>query len=101
MERRCDGQAMPGQCTVASAPGWRFPAPLARLETQRPSTCLHAARAPPITDGVLSRAQRARYRLCWQERLARNARLSTAGSVTIRMFGVPDAFAALLRLRAS
>jgi hypothetical protein len=57
-----------------------------------------AAASPPIADVILSRAQRARYRLCWQERLARNARVSTAGPVTIRVFGVPAAFAALLGL---
>ena len=57
-----------------------------------------AATSPPIADVILSRAQRARYRLCWQERLARNARSSTAGPVTIRLFGVPAAFAASLGL---
>ena len=57
-----------------------------------------AAASPPIADAILSRAQRARYRLGWQERLARNARGSTTGPVTIRMFGVPAAFAAALGL---
>ena len=57
-----------------------------------------AAASPPIADVILSRAQRARYRLGFQERLARNARVSTAGPVTIRVFGVPAAFAALLGL---
>jgi hypothetical protein len=46
----------------------------------------------------LSRAQRAHYRLSWQERLARNARTPTAGPVTIKLFGVPEAFAAFLGL---
>jgi hypothetical protein len=57
-----------------------------------------AAASPPLADMILSRAQRARSRLCWQERLARNARGSTAGPVTIRVFGVPAAFAASLGL---
>jgi len=57
-----------------------------------------AAASPPSADVILSRAQRARYRLGWQERLARNARGSTAGPVTIRLFGVPAAFAASLGL---
>jgi hypothetical protein len=57
-----------------------------------------AAASPPIADVILPRAQRARYRLCWQERLARNARVSTAGQVTIRVFGAPAAFAASLGL---
>jgi hypothetical protein len=47
---------------------------------------------------ILSRAQRAHYRLSWQERLARNARVSTSGQVTIRLFGVPEAFAISLGL---
>jgi hypothetical protein len=46
----------------------------------------------------LSRAQRAHYRFSWQERLARNARAPTAGSVTFKLFGVPEAFAAFLGL---
>jgi hypothetical protein len=57
-----------------------------------------AAASPPIADVILSRTRRARYRLCWQERLARNARVSTDGQVTIRLFGVPTAFAASLGL---
>jgi len=57
-----------------------------------------AATSPPGASVIVSRAQRARYRLSWHERLARNARLSTAGPVTIRVFGVPAAFAVLLGL---
>jgi hypothetical protein len=56
------------------------------------------AASPPIAEVILSRAQRARYRLSWQERLARNARVAAAGPVTIRMFGVPAAVAAALGL---
>ncbi len=57
-----------------------------------------AATPPPLRDVILSRAQRARSRLGWLERLACNARRSTAGPVTIRVFGVPAAFAASLGL---
>src|SRR5579875_3108067 len=57
-----------------------------------------AVASPPIADVILSRAQRARYRLSWQARMARNAGGSTAGPVTIRVFGVPAAFAASLGL---
>ncbi len=57
-----------------------------------------AAASPPIAAAILSRAQRARYRLGWHERLARNARGSTAEPVTIRLFGVPATFAASLGL---
>jgi hypothetical protein len=55
-----------------------------------------AAASPPRADAILSRAPRAR--LGWQERLARNARGSTAGPGTIRRFGVPTAVAASLGL---
>jgi hypothetical protein len=50
---------------------------------------------PPV---ILSRAQRAHYRLSWQERLARNARTITAGHVTIKLFGIPVTFATWLGL---
>ncbi len=51
-----------------------------------------------ITSAPFSRAQRAHYRLAWAERLARNARPLTAERVTIRLPGVPEAFAAFLGL---
>lgn len=47
---------------------------------------------------LLSRAERAHYRLDWQARLVRNARVSTSGQVTIRLFGVPERFATSLGL---
>jgi hypothetical protein len=53
---------------------------------------------PAKAPAILSRAQRAHARLCWQERLDRNARPPTAGRVRILLFGVPDAFAAFLGL---
>ena len=56
------------------------------------------AASPPTTDVILSRAQRAHSRLSWAERLARNARPEIAGQVTIRLFGVPAAFATSLGL---
>src|SRR5579885_2515455 len=53
--------------------------------------------SPPTTaQAILSRAQRAHSRLCWQERLARHARAPTAGSITIKLFGIPAPFAAWL-----
>ena len=58
-----------------------------------------AALSPPaLQERLLSRAQRAHYRLSWSERLARNARSPTSGQVTIRLFGIPDQFAASLGL---
>ena len=53
---------------------------------------------PAISPAPLSRAQRAHYRLSFQERLARNARAPTASRVTIRLFGVPEGFATSLGL---
>src|SRR5258708_5820909 len=57
-----------------------------------------ATASPPPADVILSRAQRAHARLSWETRLARNARVPTANQVTIRLFGVPPAFATLLGL---
>ncbi len=54
--------------------------------------------APPTAEAILSRAQRAHARLSWAERFARNARVPTAGRVTISLFGVPDDFAPRLSL---
>jgi len=49
-------------------------------------------------DGVQTRAQRAHYRLNWQQRMARNARPSSAPVLTITIYGLPDAFAQYLRV---
>lgn len=57
-----------------------------------------ATAAPGTVDVTLSRAQRARARLSWQERLARNAHLSATGYVSIKLFGVPATFATTLGL---
>ena len=107
-------EAAPGECAAASAPGGFRTAALARLEPQSTPARLHAARATPThrgesvatcrrfasrtADVILSRAQRAHSRLSWEERLARNARPPTAGQVTIKLFGIPEAFAASLGL---
>jgi hypothetical protein len=55
-----------------------------------------AVASPRQADVILSRAQRAHSRLSWAERLARNARDPTAGQVTIKLFGIPERFAASL-----
>ncbi len=59
-----------------------------------------AAASPPPTDVILSRAQRAHTRLSWETRLARNARSTAAGPVSITLFGIPHAFARWLDLSA-
>ncbi len=62
------------------------------------------AQGPPrqssLEPAILSRAQRARFRLSWAERLRRNASVPGNGPVRIKLFGVPDQFAGLLGLRA-
>jgi hypothetical protein len=66
-----------------------------RLEVQsEPAHSADPAGSPP----PLSRAQRAHYRLSWQERLARNARAPTAGRITLKLFGIPEGFATWLGL---
>src|SRR5947209_8856641 len=69
------------------------------LRQQRIEVCLSPPAASPAgMDAILSRAQRAHARLSWTERLVRHARPATAGHVTIKLFGVPAAFATSLGL---
>jgi hypothetical protein len=55
------------------------------------------AQPPPARP--LSRAQRAHWRLSWAERLARNAASSASPSVSITLFGIPEAFAEVISLK--
>jgi hypothetical protein len=71
---------------------------LVRHQRMEMSLSPPATASPLITQGVLSRTQRAHSRLSWQERLARNARLPAVGQVTIKLFGIPATLAALLGL---
>jgi hypothetical protein len=57
-----------------------------------------APSALPLPVRLLSRAERAHWRLSWAERLARNARPKAASDVSIKLFGIPDAFATALGL---
>jgi len=68
-----------------------------RIEVSLPPPAIVS---PGLANVILSRAQRAHSRLSWQERLARNARASPSGQVTIRLFGVPEHFAIALGLAA-
>ena len=67
---------------------------------QRVEVHLEPPGKPPIAPSppVLSRPKRAHFRLDWQERFARNGRASDARQVTIKLFGVPHAFALWLGL---
>lgn len=73
------------------------------LRHQRVEVTLEQVTAPQAhsKEVILSRAQRAHYRLSWYERLARNARAPTACRPTITLFGVPDTFATFLGLSTS
>jgi hypothetical protein len=60
--------------------------------------------APPVQSSpirLISRAERAHYRLSWAERLSSNARPKNAPDVSIKLFGIPDAFATALGLRTA
>jgi len=54
-----------------------------------------------LAPASLSRAQRAHYRLDWSLRLTRNARVPTAGRITLKLFGIPEALAVSLGLAAA
>jgi len=53
---------------------------------------------PAPAPAILSRAQRAHCRLCWQERFTRNQATSTTARCTITLFGMPERFATSLGL---
>ena len=65
------------------------------LEVQmEPAFLRTAASSPPLR----SRAQRAHYRLAWDERLARNARDAPTDRITLILFGIPQHLATFLGL---
>jgi len=57
------------------------------------------AASPTNAEVILSRAQRAYFRLSWETRLARNVSSTAAGQVTIKLFGVPEQFAEVIGLK--
>jgi hypothetical protein len=66
-----------------------------RLEIQMtPALPSTGACSPPM----ISRAQRAHYRLSWDERLARNARTEAVERITLTLFGIPERLAIFLGL---
>jgi hypothetical protein len=56
---------------------------------------------PLSTSSPFSRAERAHWRLSWHQRLARNARLSSAPPVEITVYGLSPVFAQALGLRVA
>ena len=69
-----------------------------RVEVTLPQVTPPSPHGPQV---ILSRTQRAHYRLSWKERLARNARGPTTTPPTIKLFGVPKPFAIFLGLAAA
>ncbi len=69
-----------------------------RLDIQQEQGLSTSSDATPAS---LSRAQRAHYRLNWSLRLARNARVPTAGRITLKLFGIPEAVTSSLGLSAA
>ena len=66
-----------------------------RLEIQRELALPRTVASSPPT---ISRAERAHYRLSWDERLKRNARTDQADRISLILFGIPDRLAAFLGL---
>src|SRR3989441_6963279 len=56
---------------------------------------------PPSTPSPFSRAERAHWRMTWQQRLARNARSPSAPPVEITVYGLSPVFAQALGLRVA
>jgi len=54
--------------------------------------------AQPPSARPFTRTQRAHYRLSWTQRLARNATPQASPSLSITLFGIPDAFAQAIGL---
>ncbi len=59
------------------------------------SVTLEEMEAPkePLDGAVQTRAQRAHYCLNWQQRMARNARLSSSSPLEVTLHGLPATFA--------
>lgn len=57
------------------------------------SSQLSPPRGPCATEKILTRAERAHWRLSWQQRLARNARPSDASRLVVTLHGLPATFA--------
>ncbi len=61
----------------------------------------HPFHHPPSTPSPFSRAERAHWRMTWQQRLARNARSPSAPPVEITVYGLSPVFAQALGLRVA
>lgn len=57
------------------------------------SSPLSPSQGPCATEKILTRAERAHWRLSWSQRLARNARLADAPRLVVTLHGLPVTFA--------
>jgi hypothetical protein len=76
-----------------------YPAKMAESDPQRNSK-LDGKLHPPMrssttmsSEAILTRAERAHWRLSWEQRLARNARPSNAPRFVVTLHGLPATFA--------
>jgi hypothetical protein len=71
-----------------------------RLHRQHLEVQMESGSALPlsVSPPTISRAERAHYRLSWDERLACNARTEAAQRITLTLFGIPDRLATFLGL---
>ncbi len=69
-----------------------------RLEIQMEPALPRIGASSPA---MISRAERAHYRLSWAERLARNARTDQADQIALTLFGIPERVATFLGLPAT
>jgi len=106
MEREGHSQTAPGEHPASSPLSRLCSAPLARLAPTAPAARLHLEiqmesalkRTAAASSPTISRAERAHFRLSWDERLARNARIDQAERMTLTLFGIPDRLATFLGL---
>jgi hypothetical protein len=97
------GEDAPGQLPLAPVVWKDWPRCRIRrawLKVVRSETvCLESSASlapPPVTSrtsDIFTRAQRAHWRLSWEQRLARNARLSNAPRLVVTLHGLPATFA--------
>ena len=108
----CEGERTPPVASLAPPPtlapvlwgDWpRSPFRRSFLHLLRTQTVELTFRAPPLEedlstnrDDVQTRAGRAHWRMTWQQRMARNARPSSAPLLSITIYGLPAAFALYL-----
>ncbi len=101
----------PPSCLSAPAPHPILWGDWSRCQPRRAWICwqrshLVTVQVPPIspplsTPSLLSRAQRAHWRLGWLQRLARNARPPTALPIEMTIYGLSPEFAQTLGLRVA